>query len=139
MGKTQLFKGISDEEIRKMADECSKKILDDKERYLKIFESDEFNETYNKIYDYLKENERLSVADLQYGHTTCPIDLYTYDNFVKTIESVVGRIDCVDDIHNANNYIYKAISIRTVYGMGSFSSMVINKKAQRNEKLKKLI
>jgi len=119
-----------------------KQIKEKKQSKIDYVGSEEFNKTYQIIYDWVKKYERIDDTDIHYKFNP-GIELENeYFIIIKLLsDSICKLIPFLDDESSfpKYHYEYKALDVYFMHGQGTVCWIEYNKENDREEKLNQIL
>ena len=116
----------------------------DKKKQSKIVyvDSEEFNKTYNVIYDWVKKNHSIDDTDIHYkSNTGIEIETEEWNKFTDAIAEKFSENKIFDDESSfpKYHYEYKALDVYFMHGQGTVCWIEYNKENDREAKLNQIL
>jgi len=119
-----------------------KQIKEKKQSKIDYVDSEEFNQTYRIIYDWVKKYERIDDTDIHYKFNP-GIELET-EEWNKFTDAIADKFDDNKIFDNESSfpkyhYEYKALDVYFMHGQGTVCWVKYNKENDREEKLNQIL
>ena len=119
-----------------------KQIKEKKQSKIDYVDSEEFNQTYRIIYDWVKKYERIDDTDIHYKFNP-GIELET-EEWNKFTDAIADKFDDNKIFDNESSfpkyhYEYKALDVYFMHGQGTVCWIEYNKENDREEKLNQIL